>query len=160
MATLLAIDPGLRACGCALFTDRRLVAADLVQSGSKFERASAWLPMAEAVRTWVAIVGVQVSELAIELPQVYHDHIETDQNDLIHLACVVGAICDRFSDVDETKVYLPAEWKGQAPKAIVHARAMKRLDEQERLVIPNMAKSRKHNMLDGIAIGLVYLKRM
>lgn len=116
--------------------------------------------MAEAVRSWVAVVGVQVSTLAIELPQVYHAAIETDQNDLIALAAVVGALCREFSDAEETKVYLPAEWKGQAPKEIVHARAMKRLDAAEAATIPEMAKSKKHNMLDGVSIGLVFLKRL
>jgi hypothetical protein len=116
--------------------------------------------MAEAVRAWTSVVGVQVDKLAIELPQVYHSKIETDQNDLIHLSAVVGSICSTFSDADSIKVYLPAEWKGQAPKDIIHARARKRLDAEEQTKIPTMAKSRKHNMLDGISIGLVFLGRL
>lgn len=155
----LAVDPGLRQCGCALFADAKLIAADLVASGSKHNRASAWLPMAEAARTWVAIVGVHVDRLVVELPQVYHAKIETDQNDLIHLAAVVGALCSEFKDAD-IEVVLPAEWKGQVPKAIMHARMMKRLDTDERAALPTLPKSKLHNVLDAVSIGLVDLKRM
>lgn len=116
--------------------------------------------MADAVRAWVAGVGVDVKRLAIELPQVYHNKIETDQNDLIQLAAVVGAICDRFRAAGEPKVYLPAEWKGQAPKPVIHARMAKRLDEREAAALPSMAKSKLHNVLDAVSIGLVDLQRM
>ncbi len=117
--------------------------------------------MADEVRSWVAIVGVQVTDLAIELPQVYHKKIETDQNDLIQLSAVVGAICSEFKNVPQ-KIYLPAEWKGQAPKDIIHRRAENRLSPEELAKIPLAPRSKKrnHNTMDGVSIGLVFLRRL
>lgn len=128
------------------------------------ERADAWGGMATAIRDWTMVVGVRVDRLAIELPQVYHDKIETDQNDLIDLAAVVGATCARFPEAEHV-VYLPAEWKGQTPKEIVHARMWKRLTPDEVAVVPRAVRGKRqasllHNMYDGISIGLVDLGRL
>lgn len=120
--------------------------------------------MATAIRDWTVVVGVRVDRLAIELPQVYHDKIETDQNDLIDLAAVVGATCARFPGAEHV-VYWPAEWKGQVPKDIVHARMWKRLTPAEVAVVPRAARGKVrasllHNMYDGISIGLVDVGRL
>ena len=120
--------------------------------------------MAEAIYRWTLVVGVQVTRLAIELPQVYHDEIETDQNDLIDLAAVVGEVCRAFLEAVAV-VYLPAEWKGQVPKKIVHERMWKRLSPEEVAVVPKAVRGKRrksllHNMYDGISIGLVDLGRL
>jgi len=119
--------------------------------------------MAQAVHSWVP---GSVSRLAIELPQVYSRHHQTaakagtDPNDLIQLAAVVGALCNAFESVDTQIVYLPAEWKGQVPKDIMHRRAAERLNAEEAACLPSLAKSKIHNVLDAVSIGLVVLGRM
>ncbi len=182
---LLAVDPGLRACGCAIFDGDRLVAAgfplgaaraslteklkgtadpDALDMHRPGERAVVLMDMARAVRAWAAPHGA-IHELAIEMPKVYPrgsqraEKAGTDPNDLLHLAAVVGSICAAFASA-ETTVYLPAEWKGQVPKKIHGERAIARLTPEELKTIPKLAASRLHNVLDGIALGLHHVGRL
>jgi RNase H-fold protein (predicted Holliday junction resolvase) len=158
---VLAVDPGVRGCGCALFApDGVLVRAAYVPGAKVGDRAAAWVPMARAVATWADFVHSPI-QLVIELPQVYQGSKQTgDPNDLIDLAAIVGGICAIMQCGPETKIYKPREWKGQAPKEIIHERARKRLSTAELAAMVLPAKSLQHNVLDAVAIGLVYLRRM
>ncbi len=161
---ILYIDPGLRACGCALFSADRLVAAGFPEGAKDANtkttdgRARAWSTMASAVAAWCR--GTEIEGVVIELPQVRkREHQRaakkgTDPNDLIQLSAVVAAIADRFRDVP-VRVYLPEEWKHQVPKKIHNERALARLDADELAVIPQLASSRLHNVIDAVALGLV-----
>lgn len=168
---LLSVDPGVRGCGAALFHlgNGQLIACDHVLSGSDGNRAEAWLPMAQAVMLWASRVhSGRIAQLVIEQPFIYPKastlgkKAGTDPNDLIHLAIVVGAILGRaaYLSAPAVKMYLPAEWKGQVPKDICHDRARARLSPIESARLPKLAKSRLHNALDALALGLVYLGRM
>lgn len=166
---VLAIDPGLRGCGAAVFrlSDGSLIGCEHVLSGSDGDRAAAWIPMAQAVAMWVSKFGGRTARLVIEQPFVYPrgpsgKKAGTDPNDLIQLAAVVGALVGRFAylSAPAVKIYLPAEWKGQLPKSVCHDRARKRLSEQESLCLPKLSASRLHNALDAMALGLVDLGRM
>lgn len=160
----LFVDPGLRACGVALFRGGHLVAAGFptgakdTDTDNSAGRASTWSAMASAVAGWCADRG-EISALTIEFPQVRrseHQRAEkkgTDPNDLVMLAAVVGAICDRFRGID-VRTYLPEQWKGQVPKDIHHARAKTRLNSEEIVLIPKLPKSKLHNVMDAIAMGL------
>lgn len=172
---LLCVDPGLRACGAAIFRGTELVAAGFPTGDADSnmnrpdQRAGTWLTMAAAVRRWAdeaaAALGEPIDELVIELPQVYRDGNQsqrkrgTDPNDLIHLACVVSAVSSTFATIDQ-RVVLPAEWKQQVPKEIMHERAMKRLGPQEVARLPKLPKSKLHNVLDALSIGLTESKRL
>jgi hypothetical protein len=183
---LLAVDPGLRACGCAVFSDGVLIAAGLPAGAARAslteklkgtadpnaldmhrpdERAEVFVSMARAVRAWAAPYGT-ISELAIEMPRIYprgsqrEEKRGTDPNDLLHLTAVVGAICAAFASA-ETTVYLPSEWKhGNISKEIQHPRVLARLAPAELATIPKLAASRLHNVMDGVAIGLSHLARL
>jgi len=172
---ILYIDPGLRACGCALFAGGRLVAAGL-PAGSKdastdtpHGRPFLWSTMASAVAEWCRGRG-EITGVVIELPQVRkREHQRaakkgTDPNDLIQLAAVVAAISDRFRDSASVgggvRAFLPEEWKGTIPKKIHHERALARLDAAELAAIPQLASSKLHNVLDAVALGLVDSKRL
>jgi hypothetical protein len=157
---LLAVDPGLRACGCAVFRDGQLVRAEHVKGSKNGERAEAWTQMFYAI--WESTKSDRVEELAIEFPTTYGGKSSRgDTRDLLDLASVVGAICAGFLHA-KIKVYLPAEWKGQCDTdKIILPRVLKRLSEAEQAaVIWPSAKSLRHNVTDGIGIGLVHLKRM
>lgn len=169
---LLAVDPGVRGCGCALFLNGRLIACDHVLSGSKAERGGAWVSMALAVKKWAHRIAIghmlppAIDRLVVEMPVVYPHgpsgkKAGTDPNDLIALAAVVGALCLAFDEtVEPINVYAPREWKGQIPKIIHHQRALARLDAEELAHVPKLAKSRLHNALDGMALGLTDLGRL
>lgn len=193
----LYVDPGLRACGVALFDGARLVAAGFPESTSvadvrqPAERAEAWLSMLAAVRQWLQVrrpPRTMLTEVFVELPQVYDPakmskkKRGTDPNDLIHLACVVATICTEFAPT-RTIVMLPHEWKGTIPKEIMHARATGAdirparpgapfgagpvraeggpvLTPAELAVLPKLAKSKLHNVLDAVCMGLVMAGRL
>lgn len=167
---IIYIDPGLRVCGVAAFSVGRLVAAGL-PSGSKdantndpLGRTRAWSAMASAVAEWCRGRG-EITGVVIELPQVRkREHQRAakkgaDPNDLIQLAAVVAAISDRFRH-DGVRAFLPEEWKGQVPKKIHNERALARLDAAELAVIPQLASSKLHNVIDAIALGLVDAGRL
>lgn len=160
MSALLAVDPGLRGSGCSLWLAGLLHRAEYVVGSKTGTRAEAWTQMYYAI--WERVKDYRVDELAIEFPTTYGGKASRgDTRDLLDLASVVGAICAGFLHA-KIKVYLPAEWKGQCDTdKIILPRVLKRLSEQEqaRIVWPS-AKSLRHNVTDGIGIGLVHLKRM
>lgn len=172
--SILAIDPGMRGCGCALFhpTYKTLIRAAYVRGSKDAERAQSWLDMASAVNQWVTVAQAEFMKrqrlppdlhLAIELPRVYQGAKQKgDPNDLIDLAAVVGAIVMLLDDRGgSAKVYYPYEWKGQVPKQIHHDRARGRLNVTETATVElPSAKSLQHNVWDAVALGLTHLNRM
>jgi hypothetical protein len=163
---ILAVDPGLRGSGVALFdeTTKALLRADYVKGSLKGERAEAWGAMRDAVWTWAEPWRVDL-RLVIEFPQVRQRGSQraskrgTDPNDLIQLAAVVGAIVSMRS-LKGIVVRLPEEWKGQVPKEVHHQRAMGRLSVAELTRLPKQAKSIFHNTMDAVALGLTELGRL
>ncbi len=155
---LLTIDPGLHGCGVGLFRDGLLEQATYVESHSNAQRSAGWLAMVAAVKEFIGARAV--AQLVVELPQVYiQARQKGDPNDLIQLAALVGGLCVALEHAQQ-KIYLPAEWKGQVPKEIVHARAMQRLSEDEQGRISCRKKALMHNALDAMAIGLKFLGRL
>ena len=165
MTMVVSIDPGLRACGVAIFWDGVLVRAAYVKNPEKKARGpEAWKAMAQAVYEWMSDTNKpgwtkRPHVLVLEVPQVYRaGQQKGDPDDLIQLAgvdgCVVGLI-----GPDVVRAYLPREWKGQVPKEIHNARVMRELTEEEKAAIEPCAPSLLHNVIDGIGIGLYFLKR-
>lgn len=152
------MDPGLRGCGVALFRDEELEQAVYVEGNGSAQRAEAWVQMVSAVREFVGTRRVE--RLVVELPQVYVAvRTKGDPNDLVQLGAVVGALCLAFQEATQ-HVFLPAEWKGQVPKEIVHARVASRLSAAEQGRITCRRKSLLHNVLDAVGIGLKDLGRL
>jgi hypothetical protein len=162
----LALDPGLRGCGVAVFSDAGvLVECEYVRSGSKDADLEGALWMARAVEQ---AFPPPYKHLAVEWPQVYAGSKQKgDANDLIALAAVVAAVCTRYSTSIVTR-YKPRDWKGQVPKEVIQARILGslgvagRLSPDEMLVYANCdcSKSLRHNILDAIGIGLHFLDRL
>lgn len=136
---LLAIDPGKHASGIAAFGNSLLVAVYFTSDTS--------------ILDWIA----PETQVIVELPQVYVVG-KGDPNDLIALAFAAGRITRRFANVDTVR---PAQWKGQLPKDIHHrrVRASLTLWELEVLERARIAKSKLHNVLDAVALGLWKLGR-
>jgi hypothetical protein len=155
---MLSIDPGVRGCGVALFRGTELEQGVYVEGHSHAQRAESWLAMVGSIKDFIG--ARVVDQLVVELPQVYVTaRAKGDPNDLIQLAAVVGGLCVAFEKA-RSKVYLPAEWKGQVPKEIVHARALQRLSTDERSRISCRKKALLHNAMDAVSIGLKYLGRL
>lgn len=158
---LCSIDPGLRHCGVALWdvSACKLKKAALVCGAADNTDAAAWVKMADNVAAFVSTHGGQSENLAIEMPQIYvGPRAKGDNNDLIQLAAVVGGITHALGL--PTRVYRPAQWKGQVPKDIMCKRVQGRLSPEELAAIDFPIKSLQHNVWDGIGIGLKYLGRL
>lgn len=165
MTRLLAVDPGLRCCGAALFKDGALVACDWVRgqnTGQDYARACA--SMARRVTEWSG----PVSAVAAEWPQVYAQGKRGgDPNDLLPLAGVLGAVAAEIAGA-EFRCYLPRQWKGTLPKrtdeerVMFKARVLARLSDEElraTRAVSAAGHAWQHNVWDAVGIGLHHLGR-
>lgn len=155
---IVAVDPGLRGCGVAIFERTELAAAAYVRNPVEGSGPAAWLGVAVAVREWLSGRTPLSAALVLEKPQVYRaGQSKGDPGDLIELAGVDGAIAGIRSWSSAT-AYLPRVWKGQVPKEIHHARINGLLVPDERARIEPCPKSLMHNVFDAIGIGMFHLK--
>lgn len=166
---IVAIDPGVRGCGVAVFTDdTMLFRADHVKSAfTKGNDAAACVAMALAVTGWVIRLQVipwdERHTLVLEWPRIISasrqraEKRNIDQNDLLALVGVDCAIAMAYQETMNLVTVFPDEWKGNTPKKIMNARAWGRLstDEQSRVDSPS-----NHNTLDAVGLGLHQLGRM
>ena len=152
---ICAIDPGLRHCGVSLFSvGGGLLWADLVKSPNEKDFGpAAWKAMAAEVAKSVTR-PVMPHTLIIEVPRVYSAAKQKgDQNDLIQLAGVVGAISAHFG---VGLYYYPHEWKGQMDKTAMNLRVLEAIQPGE---MKNLL-SQNHNVLDAVGIGLHWFRRI
>lgn len=100
-------------------------------------------------------------DCVIEIPQVYPGQQQKgDQNDLILLAVMVGKFAERAKEQRfGVALVKPREWKGQLPKDVCWRRVRETLTPLEFSRIPELSKSRAHNMHDAIGLGTWFQKR-
>lgn len=159
---LLAVDPGIRACGAALFLRSTLVNAALVRSSASVEDSAPLrcAGVANAVRRWS---WTYVDLLIVEWPQVYRaGRVKrgADSNDLLLVSGVCAALATVYRHVP-TRAVLPREWKGTLPKEVACERVIGRLSPDERAVVDvlRLPKSSVNHVLDAVGIGLHILGR-
>ena len=146
-----AIDPG-RTSGWAQFTAGKLSAAGTFRD---HDYPAVWHRGFDQT-------------LVLEIPRIYPHRSKGDPNDIVDLALTVGEIRGHYRPL-VTRVIetFPANWKGQVPKEIHHARVLRQLaDDELRLLEGEKRKVSKthphgydHNMLDAVALGLWFLQR-
>lgn len=162
---LLSVDPGIGGCGCALWEGPKLLRAAYVgnevadgHKGDLYERARG---MAQSVAHWVQEPEI-IGHAVIELPQTYGGRAaKGDTNDLIALATVCGALAATFAEAVLSCV-VPREWKGNTPKEVTSARVLEAFSDDEvaqSVISMPRAKGLRHNVYDGIGIGLWWLKK-
>jgi hypothetical protein len=183
---LLALDPGLRACGVALFRHAyaregagaldftgELLAAAYVRAGEKdSDVLAAAERMARGVCSWVhqhragAMLDGLPIDLIAEWPRVYragHAKVGADPNDLLALTAVNGGVAALLGcNVSSVE---PRTWKGtlgenSAGEYLVELRVKERLTDAElnRVHVPT-ARSLAHNVYDAVGIGLHHVGR-
>lgn len=161
---ILAVDPGIRGCGCALFSGGRLYSVAYVKNGTRSKNVVRDAEsMARDVWRWAG----DVDELVVEWPQIYATRIRSgestgDPNDLLGLAAVDGAVAAHMWETPVAR-YLPREWKGQLTKEACHHRIQTRLDEGEMARLTQASEeagSLAHNAWDAVGIGLHHLGRL
>lgn len=159
MSRLIAIDPGVRICGYAVFNNRNLSKAGTMRTKYAVlsDQARGLSGSARNVFS-----NLNLSYLVIELPVVYDKKQQKgDPNDLIKLAFVAGAIM-RSLCLDHFPIVLtptPREWKGTIKKEIHHERIKAKCPEAEPLALKT-PKTYRHNVYDAIGLGLWALERI
>ena len=165
MEYVIAVDPGIRGCGVALFGDGKLLACEYVRNpvkkGADFDAVQA---LAKAVEAWLCRQphiytrdGDDTTRAVLEFPQVYTaSKSKGDNNDLLPLAAVDGAIVALLGCPAERVA--PRDWKGtMAHEAVVH-RVASRLDYAETEILSaaemRAGKTYGHNVTDAVGIGL------
>jgi hypothetical protein len=160
---LIAVDPGVRGCGVAVFSEGVLERALYLRPAPgdpKTTRDRAAL-MARAVGEWVRFVVEGRKTVVCELPVAYPPRgrakKNVDPNDLIALAVVVGAAAGSAAS---SKLVTPREWKGTVDADAFTERIKSRIlpDESPWFYLP--APYLHHNVYDAYGLGLWYLGRL
>ena len=150
LGTVLSIDPGLRKCGCALWSpDGTLRRAWTAKVKGKGRGPAAWSKMVGAI-----YLSPDISVLVCEQMQVYREQ-RTNADDLLELTGVLGALSWRFRS-SEMYGFKPGEWKGQVPKHVMQKRLEKRQTKEE---LDQVEKGCTHDAWDAIGIGAFYFRR-
>lgn len=156
---VLAVDPGIRGSGVAVFRGDRLHWAAYVPNEVAGNDAIAASRMAYYISRAALAVSQSIHVVCFEMPVVRDArHSKGDPNDLLPLAAIDGALCFIFGSVRLVQ-YKPEEWKGQVEKLAMNRRIVERLSDAERATIVN-AGALTHNVHDAIGIGLHYLGRL
>lgn len=157
---MLAIDPGKRACGVALFNqDTTLNCAGYVTAEKEKDGPRAWLALASAIERWLDNDCAAIDQIVFEQPGSYRSDKPYKTLILQDLVAINALLCGRFPKAEFHR-YRPNEWKGSMNKEQTQARAYARLQPFETQVIKlPQPKSRQHNVWDAIGIGLHHLGR-
>lgn len=144
---LVCIDPG-NCSGVAVFDGSTLIFADAVN-------------IDDGGPTLGFLRQCGANDLVIEVPTVYQ-HSKADPQDIVKLAFNAGqwaATIHKWPDCKVEKPH-PIQWKGNVPKDIHNARVLSRLRTEETAILPRLSKTKSHNMIDAIGLGLWRLRRM
>jgi len=160
---LVAIDPGLRLAGLAVFADGVLVHAELVQTRKAAKDEMDPLRLNAHVAAYLTrsvrehVRGSDPLTVVAEWPRVFgRGRSKGDPNDLLPLAGCSAACVARLQPQHALAVR-PDEWKGTMPtEGVLESRVLARLGpalgvyDRARL----NAKSLAHNVTDAVGIGL------
>lgn len=164
---LVALDPGIRGCGLALFDHMGyLHAASYVKNPvKKGDDLDAVLGMVNAVV--VQCLRPLLPDYIAERMQIHRQgKRKGDPNDLVPLGGIATGVAMELHAHTARWVY-PREWKGNIPKPepgeplgeyLIYQRVMDRLSESERSTIQYHG-ALSHNVIDAIGIGLFQLGR-
>ncbi len=162
---ILCVDPGLHACGAALFTpDGALLSAAYVKGARQTGRGAAvWAATADAVGAW-ARYGFQATMLIIETQIIRPTDEPYRQSAIMEVQGTAGAVAGVFTHrgVGMIKGVLPHEWKGTIDGAIMTGRISQRITpaEWENFKSHGRTGALDHNALDAVGIGFHHFGRL
>lgn len=178
MTCLLAIDPSLSSCGCAIFHGPTLVRwARVTREVTTETPAVRAVAIARRILEWSAATMSRIDAVAHEWPQIYRAAKSAgDPNDLVAMAAVVAAVVVVLPPPIAHLAYTPAEWIGQLPKTmrVVGGRKRRKPRKGEEWETPRgrliakvltpaeraIAEGANHDAIDAIGIGLHALGRL
>lgn len=152
--SLVAVDPGKSACGVALFINERFRAGAYLKAEETFD-------LGIAVESWVRqhqkrfTLPDTVDVLVVEGQQIYGAVSYANPNDLLPLAYLAGAVFARVP-AHARRMPLPRQWKGSLKKELFTRRILSSMRADERIVLEEVdcPKSKLHNVLDAVGLGL------
>ena len=156
MPTILAIDPGLRSVGLALFTDGKLERVEWVKNPEQHARdLNACLSMISETCKLVIDTFPQIDEIAIEqqwIPPMRVQRVNTD--DLLFLAYVVGGLMG-FLEFEKIAGYKPKEWKknDNRKKELYTQKLIDEMSKDELELIKGLSGKKLSDVVDAIGIG-------
>lgn len=153
----MAVDAGLRGCGCSVWGDGQLLLACYVLNPERLVRGpKAWQAMASAVRE---VYPLGLDELLVEGMQ-YDGRTAGSPADVFEVEGVVRKIMEGFSGAGtRVRSVTPREWAGSVPKEVRFERLKRVLSPEElELIEPAPRPSLMHNTLDAVALGLWYVR--
>lgn len=167
---LVAIDPGLRHAGVAVFESGVLVGAECVRARERDLHSDDPLVLNAHVAGYVVrfvrefVRAGSAVEVVAEWPRVFgRGRSKGDPNDLLPLAGCSAACVARIQP-ERVRCVRPDEWKGTMPTdTVVAGRVSTRLNADETHVygraIHTAGKTLGHNVTDAVGIGLHRLAR-
>ena len=164
MRTMLSVDPGLRGCGCAFWREDKqsiwaLDSAFFVP-GVSGRGPAVWASISINMREKISEKSEKLDILAVEVMKVYKQG-KARPEDLLEVQGVAGAVVGGFHTA---KMYgfLPGEWKGQVPKAVLAARVEKKLRARgwwDLVEVPRN-KAYLNDVCHGVGIGFWAIERV
>ena len=149
---LVAVDPGLRECGVAVFENGKLVFAKLVTAPHRREGATQWSDMALEVKSEV---DLPVDRMAVEQMEVRKTKTSAWKDIIFALFAL------KSTEVISVK---PSRWTQGRPKQANHVRIRSRLNRGEtRALTEGLEETPSANhkeLLDAVGIGLYVLRRL
>lgn len=157
-STLLAVDPGLRAAGVAMFEQSVLDDCAVVYC-NRGGGPDQWVAMAKELERWPSRT---VDRLAIERMETRPGR-EDAHDALIQLSQVSGGLYALLGGADEKLAPSANDWTRGRPKKVNHRRVRKRLRDDELDVLEGVVEStqsqHEKEVLDAVGIGLSVLSR-
>lgn len=98
--------------------------------------------------------------MIIETPEVYAGG-QANANNLITLAIRIGGLIEYFeTQRAQVTTVLPRNWKGSTPKLIFCNRTFEKLWKGHKEKILTFPKSKQHDVLDAIGLGMWFFNRI
>lgn len=155
MSAILAIDPGVRLCGVALFAGVQLVEATIVRCTEKnVSDFVVALTMAKQ------LPAAYVDTLVIERMLIYDKAQQLgDPNHLARIEFIAGVLTRDFKGLSANVLRPTArEWKGTIRKSIHHKRIIAECPKAAQLAAAT-PKTYRHNVYDAVGLGLWAIRR-
>jgi len=153
MTTLITVDPGKHLQGIAVFQNMILLQAGIVEAASLRGMTQGLFALCSEFEPAAGVV---------EIPRVYQQRDwKGDPQDLIAITIRAGISIAALAPFCEPQCVHPNTWKGNVPKKIHNQRVLDKLNEVELEIVDKsgVTKTKKHNMIDAIGLGLWKLKR-
>lgn len=154
----LTVDPGLRGCGFAWWTERELIMCGYATGAAEGRGPAAWIAAAHAVQTTRPKGGDPLLErIVVETMRVYTGGASAPA-DLLELQGVAGALVGLVPARIVEGVEASA-WKGQVPRDVMGRRVEAKLEKlgwTGRVVRPKR-KTHHNDAMHAAGLGLFVL---